>query len=69
MRTHTLDKRLLHVKEAAAELAFTRRRCGERSTTASLMRCAPGRGGRFRVSRDALERFLRPVTHENGDTR
>lgn len=69
MRTHTLDKRLLHVKEAAAELGVHPSTLRRAIHHGELDAVRLGRGGRFRVSRDALERFLRPVTHENGDTR
>ena len=68
-RTHAFDKGLLHVKEAAAELDVHPSTIRRAIHGGELEAVRLGTRGGYRVTRDALERFLRPVTHENGDTR
>jgi excisionase family DNA binding protein len=65
MRANVIQpNELLHVKEAAAELgvhpATLRRHIAEGDLEAVRL----GRTGRYRVSRRALEAFLRPASGE-----
>ena len=69
MQTHALDKVLLRVKEAAAELGVHPSTVRRAIHHGELDAVRLGRGGRYRVSRDALERFLRPVARTEGDDR
>jgi excisionase family DNA binding protein len=66
MQTNAHDKQLLHVKEAAAALdvhpSTLRRRIHHGDLEA--VRLCPG--GRYRISREQLERFQIP-THEGAN--
>ena len=69
MRTHAHDKQLLHIKEAAAELDVHPSTLRRRIHHGDLEAVRLGPGGRYRISRDALKRFLHPVTRTEGDHR
>ena len=61
MQTNTLDNDLLHVKEAAAELDVHPSTIRGAIHGGELEAVRLGTRGGYRVTRDALERFLRPV--------
>lgn len=56
----------LHVKEAAAQLGVHPSTVRRHIHDGDLEAVRLGRGGRYRVSRKALEDFLRPVTTTEG---
>jgi excisionase family DNA binding protein len=61
MQTYTFDKELLHVKQAAAELRVHPSTVRRAIHSGELDAVTLGTKGRYRVSRDALEQWLRPV--------
>jgi excisionase family DNA binding protein len=61
MTTYTSDKRLLHVKEAARELHVHPSTVRRAIHSGELDAVTLGTKGRYRISRDALDRWLRPV--------
>lgn len=61
MRTHERPYELLHVKEAAAELGVHPGTLRRHIHDGDLLAVRLGRTGRYRVSREALEAFLRPA--------
>jgi excisionase family DNA binding protein len=63
MPTHAHDKQLLHVKEAAAELDVHPSTLRRRIHHGDLEAVRLGPGGRYRISREALERLQVPA-HE-----
>jgi excisionase family DNA binding protein len=61
MRTHEPAYELLHVKEAAAELGVHPGTIRRHIHAGDLEAVRLGDGGRYRVTRAALEEFLRPA--------
>jgi excisionase family DNA binding protein len=61
MPTYTSDKDLLHVKQAAAELHVHPSTVRRAIHNGELEAVTLGHRGRYRIRRDALERWLRPV--------
>jgi excisionase family DNA binding protein len=61
MQTNALDKRLLQVKEAASELGVHEATVRRAIAAGELEAVRLGPRGRYRVTTDALERFLQPV--------
>ena len=61
MQTHALDKELLHVKEAATVLGVHESTIRRAIHNGELEALTLGERGRYRVTRDAIERFLRPA--------
>jgi excisionase family DNA binding protein len=64
MQTYTFDKDLLHVKEAAAELHVHPSTVRRAIHSGQLEAVTLGEQGRYRIRREALERWLRPVDPE-----
>lgn len=62
MATHALDKRYMHVKEAAAELDVHPSTIRRAVHSGELEAVRLGPNGRVRVPREALAEFVRPYS-------
>lgn len=62
MITLARDKELLHVKEAAAEIGQHPNTLRRRIHAGDLAAVRLGPGGRYRIRREDLEKFIVPAT-------
>jgi excisionase family DNA binding protein len=68
MHVDARDRELLHVKEAAAELDVHPSTVRRHIHAGDLEAVRLAQHGRYRVARQALEKFLRPSAHASDDT-
>ena len=66
MHVDARDRELLHLKEAARELGCHPATLRRHIADGELQAVRLGRRGGYRISREALERFLRPAGGPRG---